>query len=74
MSDTSVLLISNYISHTTLILTFKGGAVKKWTMKMFKFDSETGVLCYCDAGSYQKSNQVITMSAQILFLLIAYFI
>ena len=25
---------------------------------MFKFDGETGVLCYCDAGSYQKSNQV----------------
>lgn len=36
----------------------EGGAVKKWTMKMFKFDSETGVLCYCDAGSYQKSNQI----------------
>ncbi|XP_063690368.1 uncharacterized protein LOC134822995 [Bolinopsis microptera] len=36
----------------------EGGAVKKWTMKMFKFESESGVLCYCDAGSYQKSNQV----------------
>ena len=36
----------------------QGGVVKKWTMKMFKFDSDSGVLCYCDAASYQKSNQV----------------
>ena len=30
---------------------------------MFKF--EGGVLCYCDAGSYQKSNQVRTLAVYL---------
>lgn len=36
-----------------------GGPVnfKKWTMKMVKFEGDSGVLSYCDAATYQKSEQ-----------------
>ena len=28
------------------------GSLNRWTVKMFKFDSENGVLSYCDAKSW----------------------